>query len=828
MTENALANPLQGVVRALNWFIPADMKTNPGLRIRAQCLVGLCLLISLVLIVVGDYPQSLLSSDPRIQIQNFAIMVVLFGPLLLRQTGSLGIFVLFLVLVESMILVVHVLISGGLSSPALYWYPVIPIACLLYLRPYWGGLVLALFLGLVVFLVLTAYPESGYVNAARARSVVLATTIPAVLMFMVVVTYVWMEKRAREERDRSEVKYRQLVESPLQGLMVFRGDTILFVNQACADLFGASSIEGLLSVEVSSLLGDRMLEHVDQGRFTFVTRRFDMTALHIDAMVSELDWQGMPATQVFFRDVTKEQEALQQLELVNADLGDRVAERTRALELKLVQMDMAQRLSKLSYWEWHVDTALLKVSPTLGDVMGIEVPADTIPVDLFVALLHRDDRQRMLDHAEETVLTGASYDTECRFVITDQPVRWFRLRGQAINWTPGTRAEVIVGSIQDVTSQHIEQERNLEEQRRASLGAIAAGLAHDFNNILTPISAYADLIKTNEKSELTQKYAGLIGVSTTRAAGLVQQILAFARQAPGKNEAIDLVAMVEETLTLLSPAFPSSISVQTTLSCDKPFWGDPVRVQSILMNLCVNARDAMSEGGVLSVELKFDSSASGQASAILVVRDSGAGMDEEVQQRMFEPYFSTKTASSGTGLGLAVVDGFVHDLGGDVQVASAPGQGTSVTVTMPFITPPERVPVPDLREQPIAGKLRLLVVDDDASVLEVIRIGLVSVGHEVTAFSSPVEALTFLKQSRAEGRDTPDSLIVDYSMPEMNGDRFVQRAEEIIGKRPVLMISGDLKGYSAADLGVTMIQEKPFTISTLVNRIGELQQSRVK
>ena len=413
---------------------------------------------------------------------------------------------------------------------------------------------------------------------------------------------------------------------------------------------------------------------------------------------------------------------------------------------------------------------------------------------------------------------------------------------------------VTLASVTDATAR-LERERSeRQSQKHQAIGTFANGIAHDFNNLLSGILGHAELalrrMGDTENHDLREVVAGV-----ERGSHLVKQILRFGRQEEIKREPCDLGSVVREVLTLLRASLPASIEiVPPVLSADTPIvMADAIELHQVIMNLVANAAHAMPNGGRLAITVDgFDPDAAWRAAhsgfpagklARIVVTDTGVGMPPEVIERAFEPYFTTKPLSEGTGLGLSVVHGIVRELAGLIEVNSTVGKGTTFTIVLPpsRLTPQAIAAshdpglVGEYRRSTTASPeptswvprptgARLLFVEDDPQLGPMQRRQLVSLGYQVTLHLDPIMALDDFR-----GRpDAFDLLITDNTMPRMNGLQLVERIRALRGDLPVLMVSGlaDVIGDAEmARLGIQGTLCKPHGLDQLDAAIREALQT---
>ena len=372
-----------------------------------------------------------------------------------------------------------------------------------------------------------------------------------------------------------------------------------------------------------------------------------------------------------------------------------------------------------------------------------------------------------------------------------------------------------------VVMRDISEQRRLEHQLRQSqklevVGVLAGGIAHDFNNVLGGILGYASLLHTHLRDRPhAQRYVDTIERSAVRGAELAGRLLAASRKVPAKKEAVNLNEVVEETLELLAHTFHKRIRIGKRLdSRVRPILADAGQLQQVVLNLCVNARDAMPDGGLLQVETEVDEQ---ENRLRLSVEDAGVGMEPTTMQRLFEPFFSTK-GKAGTGLGLSVVYEIVTSLGGDVRVKSSPGKGARFDILVPTKWVEAEDQPTDLAE-PVRGRGELvLLVDDERVLRELGKEILETHGYRVQAVGSGEDALSFIRDSD----EAVALVILDVVMPGLDGGETYRRLRDVDTKVPVLLSSGlsseDAVEGILAD-GATGFIPKPYGIGELTQAV---------
>jgi PAS domain S-box-containing protein len=399
-----------------------------------------------------------------------------------------------------------------------------------------------------------------------------------------------------------------------------------------------------------------------------------------------------------------------------------------------------------------------------------------------------------------------------------------------------TARRVYVIWMRDITEQRRLENQLWRSQKMEAVGRLAGGVAHDFNNLLTVITGYSDLVLASlSGSDPRRKNVEEILKAGERAASLTRQLLAFSRRQVLTPQPLDLNGVVLNLDKMLRRLIGEDIEVLNVLHPDLgTVKADPGQVEQVLVNLAVNARDAMPEGGRLIIETANASIDSQTARhydppmppgdyVMLAVSDDGCGMDQETQNLIFEPFFTTKEEGKGTGLGLSTVYGIVKQSGGFIWVQSERGHGTSFKIYLPRIqNKEERHSSASSQEKPLAkGTETLLVVEDECAVRELVRGVLESAGYTVLLASRGEEAI----QVASTHRNPIDLLLTDVVMPQMGGRELAKAVEKIDSKIKVVYMSGyaekAIVHQGILEPGAVLIQ-KPFTPATLIRKIREV------
>jgi two-component system cell cycle sensor histidine kinase/response regulator CckA len=381
-------------------------------------------------------------------------------------------------------------------------------------------------------------------------------------------------------------------------------------------------------------------------------------------------------------------------------------------------------------------------------------------------------------------------------------------------------------------SEHHRLENELRQaQKMEAVGRLATGIAHDFNNLITVLLGYSDeLIEETPPGSTMQSAALEVRRAADRASALTQQLLAFSRRQASVSHAVDLnhvVAHMEDLIRrLIGPEIKLEFSLQPDIALIS---ADNQQIGQVVMNLVVNARDAMPGGGTLTIETENVDLGAEHVDVIpgphvlLSVTDSGVGMSKEIRERLFEPFFTTKDSGQGTGLGLSMVQAIVRQSGGHVRVDSKPGSGTTFTVYFPQQPNAASAPVPAVAPSGAAivrGSGTVLLAEDDRSVRRLVVTELTRRGFTVLEAEDGAAALELFQREK----DRVDVLVTDVVMPRMNGSDLAKAAERLRPGLKILFISGhpERAGAGLDPTGVTNLLMKPFTADTLAARIKEL------
>jgi PAS domain S-box-containing protein len=528
---------------------------------------------------------------------------------------------------------------------------------------------------------------------------------------------------------------------------------------------------------------------------------------------------------------------------LNESLASEVAERTRiaeSLSASRSLLRIAGRTAHLGGWSVAVGDEHVEWSDEVCELH--EVPPGTSPTQAeaiaFYAPEYRDAIREAVARCGDE---GTAFDIEAEIITNRGARRWVRAIGNAARGMTGVVTHVH-GSVQDITARKLSEAKhaNLEAQFRQaqkmeSFGALAGGIAHDFNNLMSVVVGYSELL-VDDMGENDPIRADLEEIRNAgrRATDLTRQLLAFSRQQVLDPKVIDLSACVSDMESMLRRVIGEDIELAALCAPDLgKVLIDPGQIQQVIMNLALNARDAMVHGGMLTIEtasILLDEQYAAEHVGVtpgmhvmLSVSDTGSGMDKATQARMFEPFFTTKEVGKGTGLGLATVFGIVQQSGGTIWVYSEPGVGTTFKLYFPIageIARPHAI-VPHSEGWPLGGYETILLVEDEDTVRAMARTILLRREYRVLEARDGASALLLAEQYQG----TIHLLVTDVVMPRMSGR---QLAEQLLPARPamkVLYMSGYTDDavirHGILEASVAFIQ-KPITPSVLDRKVREV------
>jgi PAS domain S-box-containing protein len=464
-------------------------------------------------------------------------------------------------------------------------------------------------------------------------------------------------------------------------------------------------------------------------------------------------------------------------------------------------------------YEIYPQPGFTYVNPVVEATTGYSADEHYSCSDVGLRSVHADDYD-LMGSLFQGRFSGA-HTVALRHVHREGKLIWLEHRAMLFHDQNG-RVVAIEGIARDITERRSLEDQLRQSQKMEAIGLLAGGVAHDFNNLLTIINGYSEVILNDyNPSEHIAEKVDQIKRAGEQAAALTSKLLAFSRKRVSQPRAANPNIAIENSSQILRRIIGEDIELVVTL---QPGLGsirvDPNQLDQILMNLVVNARDAMPDGGRLTIETRDE----GQW-VVLTVRDSGCGMDAATKSRAFEPFFTTKECGRGTGLGLSIVYGAVTECGGRIRIVSEPGEGAAFEISLPrvgeelFALPEEAIPIP-----PLARSETILVVEDDEAIRAFIATVLAKAGYEVLHAGDGEEALNIMRKHHGQ----IELLLTDIVMPRMGGMKLLETARAQGYGSKVVFMSGYSEESFRTDgrLDSAILQlNKPFSINQLLGTV---------
>jgi PAS domain S-box-containing protein len=611
--------------------------------------------------------------------------------------------------------------------------------------------------------------------------------------------------------DKDE-RFRYLAESSFEALFFSKKGICLDANQTAADMFGYTRKEligifgtDVIAPESKELVKKNMLGGITEP-YEAVAMRKDGSRFHAQIMAKTLEYKGEQIRVTSLRDISDRKE---------------IEERFR----------LAAEVASDLIYEWDVRTDKLTWYADIDAALGYEPGEIRHDIDSWVSRIHPDDLKRMENSIEHhRTCTNPIFD---EYRIRNKKGEWFYWtdKGTPVLGTDGLPSKWI-GVCTDITVQKQLERQFLQSQKMEAIGTLAGGMAHEINNVLAVIMGLASTLKEEIPADSSQ-YLDLQAIlsATRRGSGITHSLLGFARKSKHHEENVQLNNVINELERLLLSTLSKKIGFELILDEDLAgVRGDKSQLTQVLMNLCLNAADAINEEGLLTITTAniemgekdiahFSDLPCGQYVKICVV-DNGSGMDSDTVSHAFEPFYTTKDIGKGSGLGLSMVYGAVKDHGGGVRIDSQLGEGTTITVVLPAsktIADEKRTDL--LHEKPVTGTGTILVVDDERMVRMMSKRLLERLGYRVILAEDGRAALNTYRQRQQD----IDLVLLDASMPVMDGAECLRELNEINPDVKVVICSGDVsssEAKEAVDSGALGLLEKPYDIQRLSDMVA--------
>lgn len=628
------------------------------------------------------------------------------------------------------------------------------------------------------------------------------------------------ERKQREEALRQTTQMLQAIvqASPLAILVLDCNNIVKMWNPAAERMFGWEATEVLekpLPIVPDNqqdeflTLHQQILKGETLTQFEVCRQRRDGSLIDINILAAPL------------RDANDE------INGIMAILMD-ITERKQS-EQKIREQAALLNVTTDAIFVWSIDNQILFWNKGAERLYGWQ--AEEILEQRTIIQLSAEESFAQLLEAQDTILQQGEWQGRLyqltkegqKFVVES---RWTLMRDEAGN----PKSILVVNT--DITEKQQLEAQFLRTQRMQSIGTLAGGIAHDLNNLLTPVLFSAQLmlmqpsLPENKKEQLLKT----IEASTKRGAALIKQVLCFARGIEGKRTVIQLRHLISEVRHIALETLPKTIQFQMDLNNELwPVLGDATQLHQVLINLCINASDAMPKGGKLKISAnnlivddnyaRFHLDAKVGPYVVISVSDTGIGISPEIMDRIFEPFFTTKEFGKGTGLGLSTVHMIVKSHGGFVDVASTIAEGTQVDVYLPAIQASE--PLPEEEQTiPLGNGELILVVDDEASIRETCKTSLEAYNYRVLTANDGIEAIAVY----AKYKDEINLSIIDMMMPSMDGAMAIRTLQRINSQAKIVAISGllsDVQMSHSVEGYIQAFLSKPFTTTELLTTIKQ-------
>lgn len=537
---------------------------------------------------------------------------------------------------------------------------------------------------------------------------------------------------------------------------------------------------------------------------------------------SDKSWVTRVVPIVIERDTTH-------LLLITTDLTD-LARARQQLEESQERLETAVSAADIGLWRWSlVDDTVEWDDHTCAIYRVTEPPRSQSEL---LGLVHADDRQRLERDLRGALQDGSLLETRHRIVTADGETRWLLVRGRVQRADDGG-ARGIMGGVLDVTSSHLMQEQLQQAHKLDAVGKLAGGVAHDFNNLMLVVEANVDIAKHSSSEHELGQALDEIRAASRRAQELTRQLLSYSSTQPAERVTVDARSIVQDVVRMLQRLLPESIELVVEGQLGGNIAAEATQLSQVLVNLCVNARDAMPAGGKLRIETtpvdvdadfrKRHGCGSGPYVRI-AVSDTGEGMPPEVQARAFEPFFTTKAPGAGTGLGLSIAYSVVKQHQGVVTLHSEPGQGSTVSVYLPLSTSSPSAASSPVDVEPRGGTESVLVVEDDKLVRSAIRRILSRAGYEVVEASNGREAIEVVDRRG----DDISLIVMDSVMPVLGGRDAIKAIRGAGNALPIILSSGyDTRAADVLQDPLVHLLGKPYAPEDLLRLVRRLLDASV-
>ncbi len=679
------------------------------------------------------------------------------------------------------------------------------------------------------------------------------------------------QRRARDALTRSEARYRALFDAIDDGFCIIEfidgpeGPASDYVhveaNSGYERHTGIANVVGMTLRDLAPTEAEdwlRLYRRVlDTGQPLRFERYFDAAGRHIEVSAARVEPASRRQVSVLFRDI----EARRRAEAALVESEALARENIERVQLALSAGAI------IGTWLWDLPTDRFTVDEAFATAFGLDPALGRVGLSLeqVVATVHPDDQAGLADAIDTAIARGGAYAHQYRVRRADGRYHWIEANGRVEHDVDGTplrfpgvlldvderrtieaerdRVAAALRALNDTLEQRVAErtaelmraeEQLRQSQKMEAVGQLTGGIAHDFNNMLTGVIGSLDLIQRNIASgrmERVDRYIEAASTSAQRAAALTARLLAFGRRQSLDLQPTDVTALVVGMEDLLHRSLGEQVTVETRLPAE--IWAactDANQLESALLNLCINARDAMPDGGKIVIETANTQLDEGYARdhpelepgeyVALSVSDTGTGMAPAIVEKVFEPFFTTKPVGQGTGLGLSMIYGFARQSGGHVRIDSEPGRGTTVTLYVPRFRGDVEADAAEAADAPLGDGETVMIVEDDASVRMIVLEVLEALGYQAIEAIDARAAIPVLQSDRRI-----DLLVSDVGLPGMNGRQLAEIARQSRPGLKILFVTGYAQNAAVRggflDAGMDMMT-KPFAIDALATKLREM------
>ncbi|BAY12590.1 PAS domain S-box protein [Calothrix sp. NIES-2098] len=672
--------------------------------------------------------------------------------------------------------------------------------------------------------ILQQQSQQSQANAYNSITTFLLAAFIDLLLVALLYDLLWRYVNRLQQTElnlrQSENRLRAIIDAEPECIkLIARDGTLLEINASGLAMIELESAEGLIGKPIDAAIAPEykeaflaLHERVCQGEkgtleFEIVGFRGTRRWMETHAVPLRNESDGTFLHLAVTRDITKRQQAEQ-----------KIREQAALLDVATDAILVRNIHNQILFWNKGAERIYgWKLEETVGKNVVELLYKKTSPQlqDAFFQVIHTGEWRGELQHLTK----------DGREIIVES--RWTLMRDEK------NQPKSILSVSTEITQQKQLEAQLLRSQRLESIGTLAGGIAHDLNNVLAPVLMSVELLQMKLHDQQSQRILQTLENNVKRGASLLKQVLSFARGIEGKRTIVQVRQLIQEIEQIVNQTFPKSITCDVDVS--ENLWyvfGNPTQLHQVLMNLVVNARDAMPEGGILKivgenlvidekyVQLNMNAQA-GSYVAISVI-DTGMGISPEIQERIFEPFFTTKDLGKGTGLGLSTALGIIKNHNGFVNIDSEIGKGTQFTVYLPAIVNRTQIANAPELEATTGNRELILVVDDEAGIREITKSSLETYNYRVLTASNGIEAVALYAQYQQQ----ISAVLLDLMMPEMDGAIAIHQLKKINPYVKIIVMSGLLSTQTkreAANMGVRAFLSKPCTTKELLQTISAVK-----